>query len=169
MKPLLYFLPLLVVAAAGIAAGCRGASGHPQPIPEPIDRGAVPPAQPQPPIPVVFGPTADRQTDPFSLNSAAVSGNILTLSVSYSGGCRSHLFVLTAAESFQESSPVQLPLVLTHDANKDPCEAYPTEQLRFDLTPISKRYQRAYGQDSGSVLLLLQPDPATDQPLVYQF
>ncbi len=174
MKPLVYFLTLLV-AAACLAAGCRGATGHPEPTPEPtpepIDRDELPPAQPESPVPVVFGPTADLQTDPFALNSAAVSGNILALSVSYGGGCRSHLFLLTAAESFQESSPVQLPMVLTHDANDDPCEAYPTEQLRFDLTPIRERYQRAYGQDSGSVLLHLQPEPATntDQPLVYQF
>ena len=170
MKPLLCFLTLLV-AAACIAAGCRGASGHPdRRAPDSVGRGEVPPAQPEPPVPVVFGPTADRQSDPFDLNSAAVSGDILTISVSYSGGCRNHVFLLTAADSFHESSPVQLSMVLTHDANEDPCEAYPTEQLRFDLTPIRERYQRAYGQDSGSVLLLLQPlSRADDQPLVYQF
>ena len=61
-------------------------------------------------------------------------------------------------------------MVLTHDANEDPCEAYPTRQLRFDLAPIRERYRAAYGQDSSTVLLLLQPPPlADDQPLVYQF
>ena len=121
-------------------------------------------------MPVVFGPTADLQTDPFALNAAAMSGNILTISVSYGGGCRNHVFVLTAAESFQESFPVQLPLVLTHEDNDDPCEAYPTRQLRFDLAPIGERYRTVYGQESGSVLLHLQPEPTADQPqLVYQF
>ena len=156
MKSLLYCLTVLL-AAACLAAGCRGGS-----VP-------TPPAHPEPPAPVAFGSTADLQSDPFALNSASVTGSVLTISVSYSGGCRSHEFVLTAAESFQESSPAQLPMVLTHEDNDDPCEAYPTEQRRFDLTPITERYQVAYGQDSGSVLLHLQPDPATDQPLVYQF
>ena len=69
----------------------------------------------------------------------------------------------------QESSLVQLPAALTHDANEDPCEAYPTRQLRFDLTPIRERYRAAYGQDSGTVLLLFHPALAADQPHVYQF
>ena len=119
---------------------------------------------------MIFGSTADLQSDPFDLNSATVTDNDLIISVSYSGGCRSHEFVLTTADSFQESSPVKLPMVLTHEDNDDPCEAYPTRLLRFDLTPIKERYEAAYGQDSGTVLLLLQPLPlADDQPLVYQF
>ena len=162
MKSLLYCLTVLL-AAAWLAAGCRGGS---VPVSSP---GPTPPADPEPP-PVAYGSTADLQSDPFALNSASVTGNVLTISVSYSGGCRSHEFVLTAAGSFQESSPVQLPIVLTHEDNGDPCEAYPTEQRRFDLTPVKERYQAAYGQDSGTVLLLLQPLPlADDPPLVYQF
>ena len=154
MKSLLYCLTVLM-AAACLAAGCRG--------------GSVPVSS-SGPAPVAFGSTADLQSDPFALNSASVTGTVLTISVSYSGGCRNHEFVLTAAESFQESSPVQLPVVLTHEDNDDPCEAYPTEQRRFDLTPVKERYQAAYGQDSGTVLLLLQPLPlADDPPLVYQF
>ncbi len=163
MKRLLSYLALLV-AAACLAAGCRAAAA-----PVSIGRDEVPPTRPEPLVPVLFGPTADRHTDPFTLNGAAVSGHILTVSVSYSGGCRSHVFVLTAAESFRESSPVQLPVVLTHDANEDPCEAYPTRQLRFDLAPIRERYRAAYGQHSGTVLLLFYPAPAADPPLVYQF
>ena len=163
MKSFLYCLTLLL-AAACLTAGCRGGGG---PV---SSSGPMPPPQPEPPAPVVFGPTADLPTDQFDLNSAAVTGNVLTLSVSYSGGCRSHEFVLTAADSFFESSPVQLPLVLTHEDNGDTCEAYPTEQRRFDLTPIKQRYQTAYGEDSGTVLLLLYPLPLDDdQPIVYQF
>ena len=163
MKSLLYCL-IVLLAAACLAAGCRGGSVAVS------SSGPTPPAHPEPPAAVTFGSTADLQSDPFALNSASVTGNVLTISVSYSGGCRSHEFVLTVAESFQESSPVQLPMVLTHEDNDDPCEAYPTEQRRFDLTPVKERYQAAYGQDSGTVLLLLQPlPPAADRPLVYQF
>ena len=151
MKPLLYCLTLFV-AGAFLVAGCRST--------------ATAPASPGS---VVFGSIADRQSDPFDLNSAEVSGDILTISVSFGGGCRNHVFVLTAAGFFLESSPVQLPMVLTHDDHDDPCEAYPTENRRFDLTPIKERYRTAYGQDSGSVRLLLRPAPDTDQPLVYEF
>lgn len=150
MKPLLYCLALLLVS---LMAGCRGPA-------------TVAPASP---VPVVFGSTADRPSDPFDLNSAEVAGNILTVNVSFGGGCRNHVFVLTAADVFLESFPVQLPMVLTHDDNDDPCEAYPTENRRFDLTPIKERYGTAYGKDTGSVRLLLLPAPITDQPLVYEF
>ena len=150
MKPFLHCLTLLA-AAAFLVAGCRGTTA---------DRG--PAADPALPVPVVFGSAALR-TDPFDLNAAAVSGNILTVNVSFIGGCRYHLFVLTAAGAFRESDPV------THDDNGDTCEAYPTEDRRFDLTPIKERYRAAYGLDSGSVRLLLQPAPGTDQPLVYEF
>lgn len=151
VKPLLYCL-IILVAAAFPVTGCRGTA-----------------AAPASPGSVVFGSTADRQSDPFALNSAEISGNTLTISVSFSGGCRNHVFVLTAARFFLESSPVQLPMVLTHEDHDDPCEAYPTENRRFDLTPIKERYRMAYGQDSGSVRLLLRPAPNTDQPLVYEF
>ena len=126
-----------------------------------------PPSADQPPplAPVVIG-VADRRTDSFVLNSAAVSSHVLTLSVSYSGGCRNHEFVLTAAAAFVEADPYQLDLVLTHDANNDRCEAFPTEQLRYDLTPIRELYRGAYGRDSGTVHLRLDQSPA---PLVYRF
>ena len=73
--------------------------------------------------------SADRSIRPEYRR--AVSGKVLTLEVSYAGGCRHHDRQLPG-----ESSPVQLELVLTHDANEDPSEAYPTRQLRFDLAPI---------------------------------
>ena len=71
---------LLVV----LVAGCRGTAVAPAP-------------DPATPVPVVFGSTANLRTDPFELNSAEVAGNILTVSVSFTGGCRYHLFVVTAA------------------------------------------------------------------------
>ena len=160
----LYRLALLV-AAACLVAGCRGGAD----TAVSIARDDLPPDQPPPPVPVVFGATADRRTDPFALNAAAVTDNILAVEVSYSGGCRSHEFVLTAAERFSQTAPVQLRMVLTHDANNDRCEAYPTEQHRFDLSPIRQRFRAAYGHDTGTVQLHLHAAPDTDRSLVYQF
>ena len=154
MKP---FRPclLLLAAAVFLVAGCRGT-------------GTTTAASADP-VPVAFGSIDGLPTDPFDLNAADVSGEILTIKVSFSGGCRYHEFVLTAATFFLESDPVQLPMALTHDDNGDTCEAYPTENRRFDLSPIKERYRSAYGLDSGSIRLILHPAPNSGQPLAYEF
>ena len=56
---------------------------------------------------------------------------------------------------------------LAHDANGDACEAWLTEDYRFDLRVIRDRYREAYGQGPGEVVLLL--DDASSGPLVYAF
>ena len=133
----------------------------------PAPKSAAPGDQvpPRAVVPVVLGGDL-RRTDPFSLDSAAVKDDVLTVVVSYSGGCRNHEFALTAPRSFQVSAgSVQLPITLIHDANGDPCEAYPSEQLRFDLRPISQLYQETFNQDSGTVDLLLAGHSG---PLIYR-
>ena len=55
---------------------------------------------------------------------------------------------------------------MTPAAAEDPCEAWLTEQVRFDLRPIKRRYQTAYDQDSGVVYLRLARHSAS---LVYRF
>lgn len=117
---------------------------------------------------VFIGDAGDRfGTDDFELNSAAITDDTLTVSVSYSGGCEAHQFTLVASESFLESFPVQLHVYIAHNANGDTCEAYPTEDYHFDLTPIKTRYQEAYRQEAGTIILILKNAPNTD--LVYEF
>ena len=154
-------LTLLVTALVLFAASCSV-----QRLPGP--KSAIPGTLPTPRavIPVVLGGEV-RQSDPFRLNSAAVNDDVLTLVVDYSGGCRDHEFTLTAPRSFQESAgSVQLAITLIHDANGDRCEANPTEQLRFDLSPIRRLYQETFPQDSGTVYLRLAGHSG---PLVYRF
>ena len=117
---------------------------------------------------VVLADGRDRGDDPYVVNSAAIDGDWLTLSVSYSGGCRNHVFTLVISESFAESDPVQLPAVLAHDANGDPCEAWPTESLRFDLGPVRTRYLQFYGPGPGKVVLQIRGVSGGDD-LVYEF
>ena len=92
--------------------------------------------------------------------------------MSFAGGCREHAFTLVIGDSFAESSPVQLPAVLKHDANGDRCEAWLTETHVFDLDLIRNRYREAYGAGAGTVVLQLRgapdvPDALVD--LVYEF
>ncbi|RKU15770.1 hypothetical protein C6501_06300 [Candidatus Poribacteria bacterium] len=105
--------------------------------------------------------------DAYELNSATIADDTLTISVSYSGGCKKHEFTLIANNAFMESDPVQLGVSIVHNANNDPCEAYPTEEYHFDLTPIKTMYQEAYQQEAGTIILRLKDAPNTD--LVYEF
>ena len=116
---------------------------------------------------VVIADGRDYGDDPYVANSAAIDGDQLTISVSYAGGCRNHIFTLVISESFMESDPVQLPAVLAHEANGDPCEAYPTESRVFDLALIRTRYRQFYGPGSGKVVLRIVGVPGDG--LVYQF
>ena len=116
---------------------------------------------------VVAGTHGTLADDDYVLNSAAIAGDTLTASVSYSGGCRTHVFTLVVGASFVESSPVSLPADLRHDGNGDSCEAFPTESYAFDLTVVKTRYRDAYGPGTGQVALELANLPG--DPLIYDF
>jgi len=117
---------------------------------------------------VFIGEAGDRfGTDEFALNSASIDGDTLKVNLSYSGGCETHQFTLVASNSFLESFPVQLPIYISHNANGDTCEAYPTEDYQFDLTQIKTLYQEAYRQEAGTIILRLKDAPNID--LVYEF
>ena len=117
---------------------------------------------------VFIGDAGNRfGTDEYALNSATITDDTLNISVSYSGGCKEHQFTLVASEAFLESDPVQLHAAIAHNANGDTCEAYPTDNYRFDLTPIKTMYQEAYRQEAGTIILRLKDAPAGE--LVYEF
>ena len=102
-------------------------------------------------------------------DAPVIEGDTLTLTVSYGGGCETHDVTLVVSGVFLESHPVQLAVVVAHDANGDMCEAYLTTAYEFDLTPIKALYQDAYRQDAGTVVLLLQDAPETIPDLIYTF
>ena len=109
------------------------------------------------------------ESDEYVINSAEVTGDTLSVSVSFSGGCEDHEFALMMGEGFLESDPVQLSIWITHDANGDTCEAYPTETHDFSLAPIKERYRQAYHRDEGVVILLLKDAPEGQRSLVYEW
>ena len=116
---------------------------------------------------VVVDDGRDHGDDPYVVNSVAVEGDRLTISVSYAGGCRNHVFTLVISKSFMESDPVQLSAFLAHNANGDPCEAFPTESLSFDLGAVRTRYQMFYGPGPGKVVLRIRG--VSSEELVYEF
>jgi hypothetical protein len=96
-----------------------------------------------PPVQISDTPPKEIQLDPFSLQSATVRGDTLTINLQYGGGCAEHDFQLFMSPgAFLESSPVQANLYLRHNAHGDACRALLTRELIFDLTPISHLYGR---------------------------
>lgn len=117
---------------------------------------------------VVIGGSAKKfGTDRYVLNAATITGDTLTINVSYSGGCTTHQFTLVASDSFLESFPVQLRITLAHNANNDLCRAWLTEDYHFDLTSIKTLYQQGYQQETGTIILRLKDAP--DGELIYEF
>ena len=123
----------------------------------------------EPSVGKVFIGDADGRfgTDKYTLNTTSINGDTLTINVSYSGGCEKHEMTLVVTESFLESFPVQLHVSLAHNANGDTCEAYPTEDYHFGLTPIKTMYQKAYQQEAGTIILRLKDAPNVE--LLYEF
>ena len=102
-------------------------------------------------------------TDPYELSAASISGDTLSVTVSYGGGCADHAFTLVLDNAFRMMDPVRLQATLAHEANDDPCEAWLTEDHHFDLTPVKTLYQ----QEHGTVVLVL--DNAPEPELTYTF
>jgi len=108
----------------------------------------------------VVGPRVEIRTDcgPFAsdgytLNAADVRDDTLHLSLSFGGGCAEHLFRVCWDGSFMESAPVQAALVLQHEANDDPCDAWLSADLEVPLSSLRAAYADAYRSDTGTVVL----------------
>jgi hypothetical protein len=76
------------------------------------------------------------EKDAFHIDSVYVSGDLLHIIVSYGGGCKKHQFTLFSTNGVYLSMPPQGDVFLGHNANGDMCEAYLTEELVFDLSPL---------------------------------
>ena len=112
---------------------------------------------------LTFGqPTNMWPNDPFTLISAEVLGDTLEVIVEYSGGCVEHDFRLLCYGSWMESMPVQVGILLSHNANNDNCDAIIRQMLRFDLTPLRDEYNRFYSVISDVLVMVLRYGPALD-------
>ena len=106
-------------------------------------------------------------TDDYFVNTPPViNGNVLTLNVSYGGGCKAHDFTLVTSGVFRESNPVELQAIIAHNANGDSCEAWLTETYHFDLSPLKAHYQKTYKTQAGTLGLRIKDIP---ELLVYPF
>ena len=106
------------------------------------------------------------KTDKFFLKEVTLTDNdILSVIVSYSGGCKKHDFTLATAPHFTSTDlRHQIDLVLAHEDNGDACKKIVKESLYFDLLPLKERYQQVYGIKASSIVLRIM-----NQSINYQF
>lgn len=108
----------------------------------------------------------NASTDPFTINSVTLENNILKINITYTGGCEEHDFMLIGTKSFMESDPVQINVLLSHNANNDPCDALINEELNYNLIPLKNAWQQAYQKDSGIIIIWLE---GYTEPINYEF
>lgn len=65
-----------------------------------------------------------------------IEDDILTLAISYSGGCAEHEFELISNGAYAKSYPPQLTLFLRHDDKEDRCRSIVDKKLNFNLKPV---------------------------------
>ncbi len=95
--------------------------------------------------------------DEVDIMKATLDPPFLTLEVRYGGGCARHDFDLVALPGWRESWPVQVDVDLAHQDHDDPCDALPTQTVRFDLTPLREAWEGAYGPGPGAIAMHLGP------------
>ncbi|MCL3778774.1 hypothetical protein EMN47_00085 [Prolixibacteraceae bacterium JC049] len=104
--------------------------------------------------------------DVVQLKDVSINGDILTLEIAYSGGCELHEFKLFVAYPFCNTPPVPPYLILSHNANSDPCEAFLTRKLHFNLSSLRKHAQ---GHELKYILSVKEPHGNTYKRITYQF
>lgn len=73
-------------------------------------------------------------SDMFDMVKTSIEGNILTIEVSYSGGCNEHEFKLYFDGSYKKSLPPKADFMLTHDNKGDACRSIVDKTLKFDIS-----------------------------------
>ena len=76
-------------------------------------------------------------SDPFTINNAKIEDDCLHISVSFSGGCAAHEFIMKYSDlpGFDKYD-YNGKLTLGHNSHGDMCEAYITQTVSFDLKPL---------------------------------
>ncbi len=88
-------------------------------------------------------------SDPLTINSVSIDGNIMTIDIEYSGGCEEHWVDLIGSFSVMKSLPAKRSIKLMHTANNDNCRKIVNETLMFDISAFAMR------ATSGSEIILL--------------
>ena len=95
------------------------------------------------------------KNDEFFLEDVLIEDDILKVNVSYNGGCKKHLFSLTAKDNFKEiENAYEINLKLFHNSNSDNCKKIVTEELFFNLLPLKTEFQKEKQDHKNKSLVL---------------
>jgi len=89
-----------------------------------------------------------RESVETNINNAVIVDSILTLSLSYNGGCQDHKFELVGSKIVQKSMPPIRGVMLVHHANNDDCRELITEDIKFNVS--------AFKYPNSDIMLKLQ-------------
>lgn len=97
---------------------------------------------------------------------AEIEGDLLSLTVQHGGGCEEWTYtVCWPDQMFLESDPVQVNLeLLATTPQPDMCDAFITETVEQDLTPLRDHWRDAYQAESGTIVIHIE-----DQTVEYSF
>lgn len=104
----------------------------------------------------------------FVIERATVRDDILSLVVSYSGGCKPHKFQMVST-TFQESEPVRVMAKIYHTGKDDPCDEWVTEVRSFDLTALKELHNKLYETSCGEIIITLADGVQDDLAITYHF
>jgi len=108
--------------------------------------------------------TESFKFDRYKLNDIKIVGDSISINLSYSGGCRNHVFNLIAKNYFGDTASPIAELHLSHNSNFDPCDQYVTEDCTFNLLPLKYEFIKMHGVKTGSIRLVLE-----EKEVVYNF
>lgn len=98
---------------------------------------------------VYLEPTIDRTYEApegelnYKIKNAEINGDILTLNITYSGGCEPHNFELMFNGMFMKSLPRKAGLYLKHESNGDICKKLILLELKYNLSSIVGEAQQS--------------------------
>jgi hypothetical protein len=90
-----------------------------------------------------------QESAPITVNAVTLEGNILSLDVEYSGGCKDHTYELIGSKAIMKSLPAKRAIKLVHKANDDTCRELISETIKFDIRALSMT------ETTGSEIVLL--------------
>ena len=91
----------------------------------------------------------DQKSAPITVSAATLDGNILSLEVEYSGGCKDHTYELLGSAAVMKSLPAKRTIKLIHNSNDDSCRELISEVIKFDIRALAMK------QTTGSEIILL--------------
>lgn len=100
------------------------------------------------PIKAALG-SVTTESEPLTIKTASLDGNILSVEIEYSGGCEKHWVDLVGSFSVMKSLPAKRTIKLIHGSNNDHCRKLISESIMFDVSLF------AFNQESGSEIILL--------------